>query len=305
MDLSDAGDRRGELVDSTEDASRPLFAIFMLCNHVRVVQSRSLLVHVIGADTPDVRSGGAMWLLVLRHIQPSLRLRFVFIGDAVSSLWRQWPDFCSGWDVKLESTLYQTYKGQAGFEKPDLAIAFNPGLHVDAYDWKPALEVLLDLGVPAAITSRDSEELKDLDVLRSVGANVTQQPVKNPFASLLPKFRFDRESLFESDNAFYMCFQGRAASTSRPAASSSSVIAEQPRSRKLAHGAAHVEDEGAPPKILRKTRTVWSSEESEHVRRGCELYGKDWEKIRRELNLQHTALEIETKWKNMKHAGKL
>lgn len=218
--LADAAGRRSECIDATFDASRPLTLLRALQNYE--MSKKDVLVHVIGAGTFDMRSGGAMWRLVLHHLRPSIRLRVVFIGPELhNSCLRQWPDT----DLCLASFVhatYQVFRTQTTFEKPDVAIAFNAGLH-HYDDWGPALLVLMDLNIPVVITCRTSEETLEYDKLKSVGAKLSQFPIKNPFSSLVPTLRFGRDSLFEFDNEFYICFKGRAIPLPRPMPSQTPV----------------------------------------------------------------------------------
>eukprot|EP00927_Polykrikos_kofoidii_P065374 TRINITY_DN6112_c0_g1_i2.p1 TRINITY_DN6112_c0_g1~~TRINITY_DN6112_c0_g1_i2.p1 ORF type:complete len:664 (-),score=80.21 TRINITY_DN6112_c0_g1_i2:733-2724(-) len=212
--LPDVGVRRTECIEATFDASRPLTLILAIKQ--LIVSKQDVLVHVIGAGAFDMRSRGEMWRLVLQHLRPVLRLRLVFIGDQLTdgNGDQQWPenDVCTATFVQVT---YQRFRTQPHFETPDLAIAFNAGLHAYA-EWEPALQVLMDLDIPVVITGRTSEETKEFDTLKSVGAKITQRPLRNPFCSLVPKLRFDRKCLFESDNVFYICFQNRGEQKLQP-----------------------------------------------------------------------------------------
>eukprot|EP00929_Paragymnodinium_shiwhaense_P070966 TRINITY_DN36050_c0_g1_i1.p1 TRINITY_DN36050_c0_g1~~TRINITY_DN36050_c0_g1_i1.p1 ORF type:complete len:170 (-),score=13.06 TRINITY_DN36050_c0_g1_i1:131-640(-) len=158
-----------------------------------------------------------MWRLVLCYLRPAQRLRLVFVGnemeDHKSLALEHWPEG-NWWEVKFVQALYQDYRTQACFEVPDLAIAFNAGLH--AYDgWAKAIDSLMELCIPVVITIRDSEEDKELAVLRELGANITRPPTLNPFRSLEPNLRTGNDCLFESDNKSYVCFKGPAAAKRR------------------------------------------------------------------------------------------
>lgn len=99
--------------------------------------------------------------------------------------------------------------------KPDLVVAFNPGIHQeDVAGWKRSLEFILDMNVPTLFTSFNlSEGDGDEAVLKEMNARMLYDfgPKKNPFCEMKPEIDSAWSELdgFYHRNMYCMAFQGR------------------------------------------------------------------------------------------------
>ncbi|GLC41993.1 hypothetical protein PLESTB_001056500 [Pleodorina starrii] len=102
-------------------------------------------------------------------------------------------------------------KGECSWRRPDIAVAFNSGIsEYDREMWAPALEVLVQHGVPVVFTSYNGEEAAaDAAAWRAAGGEVTLGPERNPFRAMEPVAEPSQVDNFYYQNYFWWCGRAR------------------------------------------------------------------------------------------------
>ena len=188
----------------------------------------SMQLHVIGAAPMYEWPPTCIWEEIL-HVFPNLiELDVLFVGPEVSAAETTYNE---GETVQMETCpdcskrgrlrkcshfqgTYHEYKLSSYFNPPDLCVAFNTGLYeVDSDGWKTSLENLLEMNVPCIFTSYDVNEVrKDVEVLRTLNANIIMEPKLNPFRCQSYKKDPEDTDKFFQINAYMYCFQGSSMS---------------------------------------------------------------------------------------------
>lgn len=187
----------------------------------------TLTVHLAGASAGYEYPGGCEWEELLHVLPDVTHLRLVFVGPNVGSgaasrmlQMETCPDCAAKGRTRSHHgvvALYHDFATSDGFEKPDVVLALNSGIH-DARlleTWRPTLFALRDANIPCCFSSYNASEARhDEEVLRKCGFNVTAPNAANPFRcdvveiEPLPK-EDDGERFYRSNNFVTHC-RGRS-----------------------------------------------------------------------------------------------
>ncbi|KAK9812836.1 hypothetical protein WJX72_004500 [[Myrmecia] bisecta] len=173
----------------------------------------TLTLHLIGAATTELHSD-ASFEEVLHALPHVKRLQISFVGpelpidNAVFPSSADAGTLCSSCHGARRSMtfyasqkLYHDYMGSLDGEgkqrsPPDLAFAFNSGLHEHIVQgscslanstWTKTFQLLRDKGVPTYLTAYTTDEIvHDEHILRKLGCHVTMPKHEQPFKCLVP-----------------------------------------------------------------------------------------------------------------------
>ncbi|KAJ7186826.1 hypothetical protein C8R46DRAFT_1058162, partial [Mycena filopes] len=213
---------------ATESSSIPLTLLATLEEMVPDIATRqTLCIHIIGASEREMFSSAMMEEIL--HFLPRLkRVILVCVGPNVPPVPpRASPnlacDVCQGLGRSRLSVpyvgLYHDFAASAVYRMnpPDLVAGFNTGLgEVQVADWCASLEVILAGSVPAVFTAYSEQEVvRDIAVLRSLGAFIHQLPQENKWRGVIPSIDEVTEHQGESGrthftNHFTFMVRGKA-----------------------------------------------------------------------------------------------
>ena len=162
-----------------------------------------LTIHIVGAAYQEVRR--AVMTEELYHLLPSLQSLIVgYVGPNVGYTHgntKKLLEFeccpeCqkigrSPRQAFMADDLYHEFSKSDLFAKypPDLIVAFNSGhAESEVQKWRPTLDCILDLGVPALFTTYNkTEAVEEEKVLESMDAQFSKRMAENPWRAVLPR----------------------------------------------------------------------------------------------------------------------
>ncbi|KAI3609917.1 zinc finger mynd domain-containing protein 17 [Moniliophthora roreri] len=184
---------------STEGLSFPmtiLYGLQKLKSGVEWTTKRTLTVHVLGALHKEV--GMAQLFEEILHRLPQI----VLIDPELAKVMQAFDsspvpmETCPNCKQKRRTRVHEhhaaTYheyvkKQGSKYNRPDIAIAFNSGIHESASSWQETVELLVQKSVPFIFTSYNREEAEaDAKLLKAAGAALHPNlgPMKNPWGSM-------------------------------------------------------------------------------------------------------------------------
>ncbi|CAD6583610.1 MAG: hypothetical protein ASARMPRED_001369 [Alectoria sarmentosa] len=210
-DFSPAGDDEKSLsacrfLKVAVDSSSLILTILAgLESEIPSLTSRTkLTIHMIGADKHEIRL--ASMTEELYHLLPNLeRLVVGYVGpdvgpshgDTTKLLEFQCCPECqkmgrSSRQAFLADDLYHDFAKSDLFAKypPDLIVALHSGHAESQTDrWRPTLQCMLDLGVPAVFTTyNQNEAVEEEQSFKNLGAHFSRRFAENPWRGVLPMF---------------------------------------------------------------------------------------------------------------------
>lgn len=189
---------------ATNASTFSLTMVAGLESEIADIRTRSrLIVHVVGAAITELQV--LKMNEDLLHLLPNLkRLVVGYIGPAFPSKGEGYdslmdfeccPSCTSANRMRqgfFQRELYHNFKQSSLFagNPPDLIVAFNSGHADEETDtWRPTLEFILDIGVPAVFTTYNkSEASEEEEVLDSMRARFSKRMSENPWRGFVPYF---------------------------------------------------------------------------------------------------------------------
>ena len=182
-------------------------------------QKRSILrAHVVGVELGHELQE----ILVFRNILGALlghagpRLHIELIGcsiprhqgwDAVADIDESKFTYC----ITCFIGSYQEFIRHKRYRKPDVVVAYYPGLYDPTCNWLPVLAHLVEQQIPFVLTcASDQDHVETQDMLRSNCLGITPHVLlnaRNPFAAALEQHPFD-PNVLKARNMYVMLIHG-------------------------------------------------------------------------------------------------
>ncbi|KAJ7644868.1 hypothetical protein FB45DRAFT_898855 [Roridomyces roridus] len=177
-----------------------LYALEQLNEGDAWTKKHTLTVHVLGADTKEIK-GGVVFEEILHRLPQVKTIKIVLCGPEMPGNSRvprivqmeTCADCTAQGRKRVQELVSDTYHGYiqaqgTKFEAPDLAIAFNSGASQESTDaWRPTFKVLVERKIPSAFTAFNREEAEpEAALLEQAGATLHPGlgPSKNPWGCI-------------------------------------------------------------------------------------------------------------------------